>query len=181
MSEKCQKSIWYNGSVRTEELKAKDGSSAALSLFAFCQLVKRKIFEKGQAERSVMVFIMAHISKKEITSTPIPSKATRKPRDPSINQDTLNDQQTYVCEHITDILDDEFRRIKKESGLSSYELAAKLHPAILSEAVVSKILAFRGSDVRHVNFKIAAALRFRFGFSIDKMLDDALKNAPTED
>lgn len=120
-----------------------------------------------------MVFIMANISSPSSPSSPSPSKTTRAPRDPSVKQDTLSNPQTAVVDKIKYIADIGFCSVYNDSKLSEKDFADCLYPAIKSGETVSKII--NGTDGRHASLKILAALHFRFDFSIDKMLDDALE------
>lgn len=100
-------------------------------------------------------------------------KIHRKARNPIVKKNTLDNAQTNVVEKIKKIADMAFASLYFKSGLTEEAFATALHPVINNASTVSKIL--NGIDNRHASFKILAALHFKFGFSIDKMLDDALE------
>lgn len=102
-----------------------------------------------------------------------PSKIHRKARNTSVKQNTLDNAQTNVIKKIKKIADMAFGSVYYNSRLTEEAFTTALEPTINNASTVSKIL--NGLDNRHANLKILAALHFKFGFSIDKMLDDALE------
>ncbi len=140
------------------------------SVSAQPKYIKRKVIDK-QAERhgSAMTAINSNC-----TIPPEEKPSHRAARNASIKFDTLDDAETYVVNHIKEIFDAAFRDTKESCGISNQEMADLLYPAIPNGVIVSKILAHLGNEKHHVNLKILAALRFAFGISIDKILDEAL-------
>ncbi len=104
-------------------------------------------------------------------------RINREARNESVKYDTLSTEETYVVENIKEIFDAAFRDVKEQSSITNVEMATRLYPAVPSYETVSKILAISGSEKKHVNLKILAALHFAYGISIDEILDKALADA----
>lgn len=92
---------------------------------------------------------------------------------------SLSNAEQEAIEDFPQKLDGKFREIA-QGDFTAMEIAELLDPYISNANIVSKIstLSPKAKDRRHVNLRIAAAMRRVFGVSIDAILDDCFRDLP---